>query len=108
VLIERLAKIEKSLDAAVEAKVALEAKLSAELKEREELELKRLNRLGIKGSDRGRGQAQPRDQGLQRRWRRNAKASSLHPLDEAGYDAYKKRAHQLPAQGQRRLLTPKR
>jgi HK97 family phage major capsid protein len=47
---EKLAKIETSLDTAVEAKAALEAKLAAERKEREALEL-RLTRLpGLGGS----------------------------------------------------------
>lgn len=46
----RLEKIETSLDAAVEAKAAMEAKLAAEKKEREDLEI-RLSRLGAKGMD---------------------------------------------------------
>lgn len=45
VLKDRMAKIEKSLDDAVEAKTALEAKFDAEKKEREDLEL-RFSRLG--------------------------------------------------------------
>lgn len=47
---EKLARIEKSLDAAVEAKAAIEARLTAEAKEREALEL-RLSRSGGKGDD---------------------------------------------------------
>lgn len=47
---EKLSKIEASLDAAVEAKTAIEAKLEAERKEREEMEL-RLSRMGQKGGD---------------------------------------------------------
>lgn len=43
---EKLARIEKSLDAAVEAKAALEAKLEAERKEREDFEA-RVNRLSL-------------------------------------------------------------
>lgn len=43
---EKLERIEKSLDAAVEAKAALEAKIEAERKEREELEA-RINREGL-------------------------------------------------------------
>ena len=50
VLIERMGKIEKSLDAAVEGKAAFEAKLKAEVKEREDLEL-RLSKLGRMGGD---------------------------------------------------------
>jgi len=45
VLTERMGKIEKSLDAAVEAKAAMEAKIVAERKEREDLEL-RMSKLG--------------------------------------------------------------
>lgn len=45
---EKLAKIEKSLDDAVEGKAKLEARIEAERKEREDLEAK-LNRLGVKG-----------------------------------------------------------
>lgn len=48
VLEEKLAKIETSLDAAVEAKAAIEARLNAEKKEREELEL-RIQRDGLRG-----------------------------------------------------------
>lgn len=51
VLADRVAKIEKSLDTAVEAKAAIDAKFLAEKKEREELEL-RLSKLGrIAGGD---------------------------------------------------------
>lgn len=45
---EKLAKIEKTLDDAVEAKAKIEAKFAAERKEREDLEL-RLSRIGAKG-----------------------------------------------------------
>lgn len=48
VLVERLGKIENSLDAAVEAKAAIEAAIKAEKKEREELELK-LGRMNLTG-----------------------------------------------------------
>jgi hypothetical protein len=48
VLIERMGKIEKSLDAGVEAKAKIEAAIKAEKKEREELELK-LGRLNLSG-----------------------------------------------------------
>lgn len=51
VLTERIGKIERSLDAAVEGKSAIEAKIAAERKEREELEL-RLAKLGrVTGGD---------------------------------------------------------
>lgn len=48
ILLDRLGKIEKSLDGAVEAKAALDAALKAEQKEREELELK-IGRMGLSG-----------------------------------------------------------
>ncbi len=48
VLLERLSKIEGSLDTAVESKSKIEAAIAAERKEREELEL-RLQRFNIKG-----------------------------------------------------------
>lgn len=47
---EKLAKIEKSLDAAVEAKAAIDARFAAEKKEREDLEL-RLARRGLPEAD---------------------------------------------------------
>ena len=47
-LIERLDKIEKALDAAVEGKAALDAAVKAERKEREDLELK-LGRMNLSG-----------------------------------------------------------
>lgn len=51
VLTERIGKIEKALDAAVEGKAAVEAKIAAERKEREELEL-RISKLGrVAGGD---------------------------------------------------------
>src|SRR5690606_9634422 len=46
---EKLERIEKDLDRAIEAKTALEAKIEAERKEREELEA-RINREGIQAS----------------------------------------------------------
>ena len=52
VLLERLTKIETSLDAGVEAKNKIEAAIAAERKEREEFEI-RLQRLGVKGDGEG-------------------------------------------------------
>lgn len=49
ILVEKLGKIEKTLDGAVEAKAKLDAAIEAEKKEREELE-KKLNRMGITGA----------------------------------------------------------
>jgi HK97 family phage major capsid protein len=49
ILVERLGKIEKSLDVAVEGKAAIDRAMAAEKKEREELEA-RINREGIKAT----------------------------------------------------------
>lgn len=48
VLTERMSKVEKALDGAVEAKTAIENAIKAEKKEREELELK-IGRMGLSG-----------------------------------------------------------
>ena len=47
---EKLTRIEKSLDQAVEAKAAIEAAIKAEKAEREALELK-INRSGLRGTE---------------------------------------------------------
>lgn len=91
VLVERLGKIEKSLDAAVEAKAAYDAAIKAEAKEREELE-KRINRLGnFKGSDEAAKKAcDLRDFNHVLMAHNKDRASvKFQPFDEAGYDAYK-------------------
>lgn len=106
VLTERLGKIEKSLDDAIESKAGIEAKLAAERKEREELEL-RLQRFGVKGDGEGakleverklfniRLQAAATEQ----------KRSDFAPLDAKGYDDYKS-AFGLFLRKNDRLLTP--
>jgi len=91
VLVERLGKIEKSLDAAVEAKAAFDAAMKAEVKEREELE-KRLNRLGnFKGSEEAAKKAcDVRDFNHILLAHNSSKSGSkFEPFDEAQYDAYK-------------------
>lgn len=90
VLTERLGKIEKSLDAAVEAKAAIESALKAEKKEREELEA-RINRHGIKAS----GEAEAKRELELKEF--NITLASLAAdqkkkfveLDQKGYDEYK-------------------
>jgi HK97 family phage major capsid protein len=75
---EKLARIEKALDDAVEAKAALERRLEAEKKEREELEL-RLSARGNKGDE---------NVSLETKQFRDAlPAGAL--IDEAGYSQYK-------------------
>lgn len=90
VMTDRIVKIEKSLDAAVEAKAALDAAVKAEAKEREELE-KRLNRLGsFKGSEEAAKKTlDVRDLNNVLMAHNAAKHQRFEALDEAGYDAYK-------------------
>lgn len=107
VLIERLGKIEKSLDAAVEAKAAFDAAMKAEVKEREELE-KRFNKLGnFKGSEEAAKKAcDVKDFNHVLMAHNQAKAGvRFEPLDEAGYDAYKGAWLNYMIKGDR-LLTP--
>lgn len=86
VLMERMGKIEKSLDAAVEGKAAFEAKLKAEVKEREDLEL-RLSKLGRIGGD----EKKAADVADFRKLIQTAAAErkrAAPDMDEKAYDAY--------------------
>ena len=86
---DRIKKIEKSLDDAVEAKAAIEAKLKAEIKEREELEAK-LNRLGkVAGGPDGEKKAAALAE-LNAVLAMNAaeQKQAFTPLDMAGLEAY--------------------
>jgi len=74
---EKLARIEASLDAAVEGKAAIEAKLAAEAKEREELEI-RLSRRGSSAGD-DKAAAEVKSFG----------AMVGSPVEAKDYDAYK-------------------
>lgn len=76
---EKLDKIQKELDDAVEAKAAIEAKLTAEAKEREELEL-RLSRKGSGGDD---------DKIAAEVKSFNLCLKKEDQVDREGYDAYK-------------------
>jgi HK97 family phage major capsid protein len=90
VLVERLGKIEKSLDDAIEAKAAIEASVKAEKKEREELELK-LGRMNLSGHSEESAKREIEIKSF------NDSLSSLNagrnraftPLDAKGYDEYK-------------------
>ncbi len=88
VLLDRLSKIEKSMDDAIEAKAAMEAKLEAERKEREELELK-FSRLGNPAS---RDEKKAIDIDMLNHTIKSFAASrglaAPAPMDEKGFDAY--------------------
>ncbi|MFA5897884.1 MAG: phage major capsid protein [Hyphomicrobium sp.] len=89
VILERLSKIEKSLDAAVEGKAAVDAAIKAEAKEREALEA-RINREGIKGSpESGKLQIEIKDFNNVLKANAADRGRQVTPLDAAGYDAYK-------------------
>lgn len=88
VLAERVAKIEKSLDSAVEAKAAIDAKFLAERKEREELEL-RLSKLGrISGGDEKKA-ALVAEFGNLTAMLAKERGKSVPVVDEKTFDAYR-------------------
>ncbi|MBU6430048.1 MAG: phage major capsid protein, partial [Cyanobacteria bacterium REEB65] len=90
VLLERLSRIEASLDKAAEAKAAIEAKLGAEKKEREELELK-MGRMNLSGHSEESAKRAVEIKTFNDTLNANAKARNrgFTPLDEPGYAAYK-------------------
>lgn len=105
VLLERLSKIEKSLDATVEAKAAADAAIKAEIKEREALEA-RINREGIKGGlDAAKRELEIKDFNATLKALASDRGKTLTPLDAAGYDAYKA-AHQHYLREGKDNLTP--
>lgn len=86
---EKLTRIEKSLDQAVEAKAAIEAAIKAEKAEREALELK-INRSGLSGTETEIKRAlELKEFNVQIGGIMAEKRQAFTPLDEAGYDAYK-------------------
>jgi hypothetical protein len=89
VLIERLSKIEKSLEDGSEAKQKIEAAIAAERKEREDLEL-RLQREGIKGDGDG-AKRELEIKTFNRMLAADAAERKQQPvvLDSKGYDEYK-------------------
>lgn len=105
-LIERMGKVEKSLDAAVEAKAALEAKLEAERKEREALEA-RINREGIKANsaDEAKAAVELKDFNLTLKSLASEQKRPVIELDQKGYDAYKAAFNAFMRKNER-LLTP--
>jgi len=91
IVTEKLSKIEKSLDDAVEAKAALDAAIKAEAKEREALEA-RINREGIKASsaDEAKRMLEVKDFNMVLGAAHADRKQAFTPLDTAGYDAYQK------------------
>lgn len=101
---DKLDKIEKSLDAAVEAKAALEAKIEAERKEREELEI-RMNRLGVKSDgDAGKRELELKEFNIVlQNVAAEQKRADFKPLDDAGYDSYKSAFNSFMRRNERQL-----
>jgi HK97 family phage major capsid protein len=89
IVTEKIARIEKSLDAAIEAKTALESAIAAEKKEREELEAK-FNRMGIsKDGDAGKRELEVKELNAVLAGHNGEKNQRFQPLDEKGVDEYK-------------------
>lgn len=86
---DRLEKIEKSLDGAVEALAKKGAEIDAEKKEREALELK-FNRMGIaKDGEAGKRELEVKTHNLLLAAHNAERKESFQPLDDKGYDEYK-------------------
>ncbi len=87
---EKMAKIEKSLDSAVELKAAIERGLAAEKKEREELEA-RINREGIKANSESEAKAklEVKDFNIVLSGHNASRNIPFSALDTKGYTDYK-------------------
>lgn len=96
VLLERLSKIDTQLNAATEAKTALEASIAAERKEREELEL-RLQRHNVKGDgDAVKAELELKEVNLAMAALAADRRRDFTPLDHKGLEDYRKaRAKEL-------------
>jgi HK97 family phage major capsid protein len=102
-IIDRLTKIEKSLDSAVEAKTAFDVAIKAEAKEREALEA-RINREGIKGSGEAAKQVlELKDFNRVLAGLAADRKKQFTPLDTAGYDAYKSAWDHFAREGKENL-----
>lgn len=89
VLSETIDKVQKTLDAQVEAKAAIEKAIETERKEREELEAK-LNRMNFSGStEEGKKLVELKSFNAMLQKNAATRGDVFQPLDEAGYDAYK-------------------
>ncbi len=101
---EKLAKIEASLDAAVEAKAGIEAKIEAERKEREDLE-KRLNRAGIQADSEAEAKAllEMKDFNKVLKGVASDRGKQFAEIDADGYKAYKAAQDRLWREGKENL-----
>lgn len=107
VLLERLSKIDTQLNAATEAKAALEASIAAERKEREELEL-RLQRHDIKGDgDAAKAALELKEFNLAAAAIAADRKRNFTPLDQKAFDEYQAVAvkHKRYVQAVRTSLT---
>lgn len=106
ILVERLGKIEQSLDAAVEAKAAIEAALKAEKKEREELELK-MGRMNLRGHSEESAKREVEIKTFNTLLAGVAaeRKQAFTPLNSEGYDAYKAAFESFMRKNER-VLTP--
>lgn len=87
---EKIARIEKSLDDAVEAKAKIEARLTAEQKAREDLEAK-INRMGAQADseDEAKAIAELSDMNAVLSSVARERSKSFDPMDRNGYAEYK-------------------
>ena len=88
VIEEKISRIEGDLDAAVEAKAALERQIAAEKKEREELEL-RLSKLGTKGTGDDKFDVELKSFNDALKASAKDRQVAYEPVDADGYRAYK-------------------
>lgn len=90
IVVDRLKKIENSLDAAVEAKAKFEAALAAEKKEREELELK-LGRMNLSGhtEESAKREIEIKSFNDSLAGLNAGRNKAFTPIDAKGYDEYK-------------------
>lgn len=102
VLTERLTKIEKSLDAAVEAKAAIEAKFATEAKEREALEAK-LNLAALTGGKPEDAAAELKAFNATMAGIASERKRSFAPIDAEGYAGYKAAYGKYLREGQQAL-----
>jgi HK97 family phage major capsid protein len=105
VLVERMTKIEASLDAAVEGKAAIDAALAAERKEREDLEA-RLQHFGVKGDgDGAKHELEVKEFNLLLGTAAAERKQAPVILDTKGYEEYKA-AFDRFLRNNERMLTP--
>jgi HK97 family phage major capsid protein len=104
VLIDRMSKIEKSLDGAVEAEAAVEAALKAEQKAREDLEAK-INRLGLAGESKDSAEMQVKLATFNTELKSLAsmRQRPFEPLDVKGYEDYGKAFNRFMREGEKNL-----